>query len=178
MVTLRSRALLPALILLFGCSSSAFEVGEGDAGNDTQGDGSSGGDSAIDSGSKTDSSALDSSAVDSSTTLDTAAQPDSTPTLDAKPDTVGCVPGTTTPCECNGVRTCGADGTYGMCHDICLPSPSRFLCAYGKGGCTEKTCFDSNNCVAKCGCAAAPGSKCMLTDPCWGYVCNDYVCPS
>ncbi|MBL8719335.1 MAG: hypothetical protein JNL79_25335 [Myxococcales bacterium] len=209
MVTLRSRTLLPAFVLLFGCSSTAFEVGQGDAGDDAVDDGSVVFDSsATDTGPRPDSATPD-SVVDSSldtspdtgtkpdtgTTPDTAITPDTgtpdtgTPDTGTTPDTApdtkvdavvdtGCVPTTTKACECGGVRTCGTDGTYGACLNVCLPSPARFICAYGKSGCTVDSCFDSNNCVAKCGCSAAPGSTCALTDPCWGVVCNGYVCPS
>jgi len=182
MVTLRS--LVPAFVLLFGCSSTAFEVGQGDAGDDAvDDDGSVVGDSsATDTGPRPDSATPD-SVVDSGldTSPDTGTKPDTGTTPDTKVDAVvdtGCVPSTTKACECGGVRTCGTDGTYGACLSVCLPSPARFLCAYGKNGCTVETCFDSNNCVAKCGCSAAPGSTCALTDPCWSVVCNGYVCPS
>lgn len=206
MVTLRS--LLPAFVLLFGCSSTAFEVGQGDTGDDAVDDGSVVGDSsAIDTGPRPDSttpdsvvdSGLDTSpdttspdtpSPDTGTKPDTGITPDTgTPDTGTVPDTApdtkvdavvdtGCVPTTTKACECGGVRTCGTDGTYGACLNVCLPSPARFICAYGKSGCTVDSCFDSNNCVAKCGCSAAPGSTCALTDPCWGVVCNGYVCPS
>ena len=207
MVTLRS--LLPAFVLLFGCSSTAFEVGQGDAGDDAvDDDGSVSGDTAGVTGAKPHSSMPDSVVVDSTTDTspkpdtgvapdtsvldtgttpdtaiiaDTGTAPDTTITPDTKIDAVvdtGCAVGTTKACECGGVRTCAGDGTYGACLNVCLPSPARFICAYGKGTCTSDTCFDSNNCVAKCGCAAAPGSTCALSDPCWSFVCNGYVCPS
>ncbi|MBK7395666.1 MAG: hypothetical protein IPJ34_05010 [Myxococcales bacterium] len=209
MVTLRS--LLPAFVLLFGCSSTAFEVGQGDAGDDAvDDDGSVVGDSsATDTGPRPDSATPDSvvdttspdttspdtTSPDTGTKPDTAITPDTgtpdtgTPDTGTVPDTApdtkvdavvdtGCVPTTTKACECGGVRTCGPDGTYGACLNVCLPSPARFICAYGKSGCTVDSCFDSNNCVAKCGCAADPGSTCVLSDPCWGVVCNGYVCPS
>lgn len=189
MVTPRS-ASAAILLLLLGCSSTAFEVGQGDAGDDVD-DGSATSDSVVDTGPKPDSSAVDTGTdtsgkpdtgiVDSGIVPDTAVG-DTGVIPDTKIDAVvvdtGCALGTTKPCECGGVRSCGADGTFGMCHDTCLPSPFRFICAYGKGTCTSDTCFDSNNCVAKCGCASAPGSTCALTDPCWSVVCNGFVCPT
>lgn len=190
MVTLRS-GFAAALLLLFGCSSTAFEVGQADATDDVA-DGTAG-DSAIDGQPPSDSTTADTGSdtslkPDTGVGSDTGPAPDTgtVPDTGVVPDTkvdavivdVGCALGTTKACECGGIRTCGADGTYGMCHDTCLPSPFRFICAYGKGTCTSDTCFDSNNCSAKCGCSAAPGSTCALTDPCWSVVCNGFVCPS
>jgi len=168
MMLLRQSALIA--MLLFGstaCSSSSFETGESDPGNDTG----------------TDTLAVDSSTTDS-TSKDTATSDSTTPEVNADAAEAevtaeaGCSAGMTDPCECGGARVCLTGGIWSECKNKCPVSPSRFICAFGHDGCKAADCFDSNNCPGKCGCDGAPGSTCALSDPCWGFVCNGYVCPS
>lgn len=181
-----SASLLAAIVIAgsVACSSSSFDVaGEGtDATSDASEDTSvtpPGDTSEADTGAAADTSVpLDSSGpLDAGPLLDTGNVLD-TGKKDTAPVDTGCTAGTTAPCECGGYRPCTMSGTFGECMAKCPTAPSRYLCFYGKDGCTVDSCFDSNNCPAKCACGSNPGTTCALTDPCWGQVCNGYVCPS
>ncbi|MGZ3424868.1 MAG: hypothetical protein ACXVEF_08425 [Polyangiales bacterium] len=183
-----SSTLTVVLYVLFGslaCSSAGFEVSDqvADSASDDVADASAGDSSSVtdsatelDSGTTGESSApdvmTDTTTQDTATVLPDSAKPDVTSVV----DTGECTAGAVKSCECTGTRTC-VMGKWGPCENECLPSPSRYICAYAHDGCTETSCLDSHNCTARCGCASSPGSTCALTDPCWGYVCNGFVCP-
>lgn len=159
----------------FACSSSSFDVaGEG------TGDTSSPEDTG-DTSSPEDTSLAPDTAPGDTMVADTS--PDTSMLADSsKKDTAvaetGCVLGATIPCECGGHRTCGGSGVFGECLGKCPTAPSRYLCFFGKNGCTNDTCLDSNNCPAKCSCAGRTGEVCgVLAEPCWNQACEGYVCP-
>lgn len=163
------------LAATLACSSSSFEVVE--PGPDaTTTDGSvdtATQEVAVDSSVPADTSSPADAPADSSLPVDSGTVDSGKP--DTAPIDAGCASGSTIPCECGGVRKC-SDGGFGECVGKCPVAPARYLCFFGKNGCTIDSCLDSNNCSAKCSCPSS-GSKCVTSDPCWSQACDGYVCP-